>query len=302
MENNLINGISNRELYYLSNNKQYHKIIIPKKNGKYRIVYAPSKNLKWCQKQIAENYLYDYRISKYAAAYRKNISIVDNAKIHSNKKYILKLDIENFFGSIDFNKVFNMFYKHYPRHISKLFAEICTYKDTLVQGSPASPVISNIIMYDIDTIIGNICQERGVAYTRYCDDLTFSSNKKLYEIYHIVKRLLLKYGFYLNRRKTHFVNNNHQQNVTGIVVNKKPQVSAEYRRKLRQEIYYCKKYGVKNHIEHLNLEYDTYEYLYKLRGKISFVLSVNKDDKEFIQYQIYIKDLIKNFEVSYNHS
>lgn len=298
MENNLIKGIGNRELYYLSNknNKQYHKIIIPKKNASSRTVYAPSKNLKWCQKQIAETYLNDYRISVYATAYRKNISIIDNAKVHSNKKYILKLDIENFFESIDFNKVYNMFYLRYPKHISKLFAELCTYKDSLVQGSPASPLISNIIMYDIDNIIGAVCRERGVAYTRYCDDLTFSSDKKLYEIYHIVKRLLSKYGFYLNRRKTHFVNNNHQQNVTGIVVNKIPQVSSKYRRKLRQEIYYCKKYGVKNHIEHLKLKYDICEYLYKLKGKIIFVLSVNKNDKEFMQYQIYINDLIKCFE------
>lgn len=295
MENELINGISNRELYYLSNNanKLYHRITIPQKNGKYRIVYAPSQNLKWCQKQIAENYLNDYHISKYATAYQRKISIVDNAAVHSNKKFILKLDIENFFGSIDFNKVFNMFYRHYPKNISKLFAEICTYKDTLVQGSPASPVISNIVMYDIDTIIGNLCRERGVTYTRYCDDLTFSSNAKLYDVYHFVKRLLLKYGFYLNGRKTHFVNNSHQQNVTGIVVNKKPQVSAEYRRKLRQEIYYCKKYGVENHIAHCNLNYSACEYLCKLKGKISFVLSVNKNDKEFTEYLIFINDLIK---------
>ena len=74
--------------------------------------------------------------------------------------------------------------------------------------------------------------------------LTFSSNDDLHSVYYKVKSLLKSNGFYLNNKKTHFVNANHRQSVTGIVVNEFPQVSKEYRKKLRQEIYYCQKYNV----------------------------------------------------------
>lgn len=283
MKRELIQNISNRELYYLANNtgKLYKLVTIPKKNGGTREVYAPKDNLKWCQHYIAENYLGDYPVSKYATAYQKNKSILDNANVHCGKKYILKLDIEDFFGSIGFDKVYSVFYRYYPADVSKLFAEICTFRDFLVQGSPASPVISNIVMYNFDMIIGKWCDERGISYTRYCDDLTFSSDEKLYVVYHKTKSLLLKYGFYLNNKKTHFVSNYHQQNVTGIVVNEKPQVSSSYRRKLRQEIYYCNKYGIESHINKIGLDYTVDEYKMLINGKINYVLSINPNDIEF---------------------
>lgn len=287
MENELIQGVGNRELYYLSNNanKQYKLINIPKKNGGSRKVYAPSDKLKWCQHYIAENYLNTYAVSKYATAYQKGKGIIDNASVHCGKKYILKLDIEDFFGSIGFDKVYSVFYKCYPAKVSKMFAELCTFQDALVQGSPASPVISNIVMYNFDMIIGKWCEERGISYTRYCDDLTFSSNEKLYAVYNKAKGLLLKYGFYLNSQKTHFVSGYHQQNVTGIVVNEKPQVSAAYRRKLRQEIYYCNKYGIESHINKLGLNYTADEYKQVINGKINYILSINPNDTEFLKYK-----------------
>lgn len=291
MESKRISGVSNRELYYISNNtdKFYNRISIPKKTGGVRIVYAPKPQLKWCQHYIAENYLDVYRESKYATAYHKGSNILANASPHCNKKNVLKLDIEDFFGSITFMQVYNVFYKCYPANVSKQLAELCCYHDSLVQGSPASPKLSNVVMYSFDNKIGKWCEERNITYTRYCDDLTFSSNDDLHSVYYKVKSLLKSNGFYLNNKKTHFVNANHRQSVTGIVVNEFPQVSKEYRKKLRQEIYYCQKYGIKNHLKHIGSDLTEEEYCKVLKGKINYVLSVNPNDLEFknLQQSLY---------------
>ncbi|MDD6728355.1 MAG: retron St85 family RNA-directed DNA polymerase [Eubacteriales bacterium] len=293
MRESLIDGVNIRELYYISNNasKFYNKIEIPKKKGGIRIIYAPQDKLKYCQQFIVKNYLDDYTVSKYATAYHKGASILSNALPHTNRKNILKLDIKNFFDSIDFVKVYNVFYEHYPQDVSKLFAELCCYKDRLVQGSPASPTLSNLVMRRFDNALGKWCDERNISYTRYCDDLTFSSNDDLHIAYHKAKRMLYNMGFELNGRKTHFVNSNYQQNVTGVVVNEKPQVSSDYRRKLRQEIFYCRKFGVENHMSHSGIDADKDDYLKSLVGKVNYVLTINPDDKEMQEYKLLLKTM-----------
>lgn len=295
MDSKYIPGVSNRELYYLANNtdKAYNLIKIPKKNGGIRKVYAPKPNLKWCQHYIVNNYLDTYSVSKYATAYKKGASILANASPHVGKKYLLKIDVENFFGNIGFCRVYEAFYRQYPADVSRLFAELCCYRESLVQGSPASPKLSNIVMIDFDNAIGKWCNERGITYTRYCDDLTFSSNQKLHGAYHKAKNMLNAMGFKLNNKKTHFVNCCHQQNVTGIVVNEKPQVSAQYKRRLRQEIYYCNKFGTKSHIEHLGLNTDEKSYIQMLTGKVNFVLSINPNDSEFVKLKEILTGISK---------
>ena len=171
-----------RTLYYLSNNldANYISFDIPKKNGKLRTIYEPSGLLKNVQRNILKNILEDKKISKYAKAYQRHISLVD---------------------------------------------------------------------------------------------------------------------FKLNYDKIKVIRNNNRQIVTGIVVNKKLSIKREYKKKIRQEIYYINKYGIDSHLKKLNID-NKNKYLHSLKGKVNFVLQVEDNNKEFKKYQIYIDNLLFKIPIS----
>ena len=125
-----------------------------------------------------------------------------------------------------------------------------TSQDRLPQGSPASAAISNLVMKPFDTYMEGWCRDRGIVYTRYCDDMTFSGDFRVSAVYGKVNGFLGAMGFELNQSKTKVLTRHVRQTVTGMVVNDKVQVPLPYRRALRQEVYYCLKYGVKEHLRH----------------------------------------------------
>ena len=277
-----------KTLYSISNNieKNYKIYKIKKRNGKYRTIYEPNSLLKHIQKQILENILNNKSISKYAKAYHKGISLKDNAIPHINKKIILKLDIKVFFENISFIDIYNSCFsiEYFPKSVGMLLTYLCTYDEHLTQGSPTSAYISNLVMKEFDEAIGTWCEDKNISYTRYSDDMTFSGNFKPSEVIIKVRKMLYKLGLQLNNDKIHVITKSSNQFVTGIVVNEKTQVDSKYRKKIRQEIYYIKKYGLTSHLMKLNIQ-DKDKYLNSLYGKILYVLQINKDDKEFTIYK-----------------
>lgn len=275
-----------KTLYSLSNNskKHYIKHVIKKRNGSKRYIYEPDYLLKHVQVNILGNILNNIAISQYAKAYSKGIDILDNVEPHLRKKKILKMDIKNFFPNITFIMVYKYVFKsiYYPPSVKKLLTELCCYDDYLPQGSPTSPMISNIILKAFDEYIGKWCQEQNIDYTRYCDDLTFSGDFSHKLVKKKVESFLNVIGFEVNHLKTRIVTNHKQQIVTGIVVNEKIQVPKNYRKVLRQEIYYINKWGIKNHLKKKNILLFKDEYLESLLGKINYVLHINPYDREFL--------------------
>lgn len=282
-----------KEIYSISNNVEnnYKVFKIRKRNGKYRTIYEPNSILKHMQKQILNNVLYDISVSEYAKAYKKGTSLKDNALVHTNKKIILKLDIEDFFDNISFTNIYNKCFniEHFPKKIGVLFTTLVTYDGYLPQGAPTSAYISNIVMKDFDETIGNYCTSNNIDYTRYSDDMTFSSDFDISELIKVVRKNLYKLGLKLNNDKIHIVRNSSSQSVTGIVVNEKVQLSSKYRKKIRQEIYYIKKYGLESHLNRIKI-LDKEKYLRSLYGKILYVLQINNNDKEFIEYKNYVRN------------
>ncbi len=266
---------------------------IKKKNGKYRTIYEPNLLLKHIQKQILINILNNKAISKYARAYHKGISLKYNAIPHVNKKTILKLDIQNFFENISFLNVYNCCFpiEYFPKSVGMILTYLCTYDDHLTQGSPTSAYISNLVMKEFDEEIGAWCDLNKISYTRYSDDMTFSGDFNPSELITKVRKKLHKLGLELNNNKIHVVDKSSSQVVTGIIVNEKAQVRSEYRHKIRQEIYYIKKYGLVSHLKHQNSSINSKEYLNILYGKILYVLQINKNDKEFVEYKKIIGEL-----------
>ena len=284
-----------KTIYSISNNieKNYKIYKIKKRNGKYRTIYEPNLILKQIQKQILNNILNNKSISKYAKAYHKGIQLKDNAIPHINKEMILKLDIKDFFENISFLDIYNSCFpiEYFPKSVGMILTYLCTYDNHLTQGSPTSAYISNLVMKEFDEELGNWCNLRNISYTRYSDDMTFSGAFYPSELITKVRKMLYKLGLELNNDKIHIVYKSSSQNVTGIVVNEKMQVNVKYRNKIRQEIYYIKKFGLSSHLKKCDINIDSKRYLNILYGRVLYVLQINENDKEFIKYRQFIENL-----------
>ena len=284
-------GFPAKTLYALSNNveKHYHTVLISKRDGSKRKLSVPDLILKMVQRSITDVILTQYPVSKYACAYKYGSNVQQNARPHVRKKKILKLDIDGFFDHILYSQVKNIvfFEEKYAPPIRTLLTMLCYYRESLPQGAPTSPAITNIIMYDFDETVGAFCREKGIAYTRYCDDMTFSGDFDENEVIVFVKEELQKLGLFLKTRKTAVIPATKRQTVTGIVVNEKINISKEYKKKIRQEVYYITKFGLDEHLNRIG-ETDKKKYMLSLKGRISFVLQTIPQDKEFLEYKALI--------------
>lgn len=290
-------GVSAKTLYAVSNNlsRHYRSVQLPKKNGGHRSLSVPDEVLKAIQKRIAEVLLARMPVSRYATAYRYGGSTLRNARAHVGKSIVLKLDILHFFDSIRYSTVKDRVFpaEIYGESIRILLTMLCYYKDSLPQGAPSSPAITNILLYDFDEAVGLWCRVRGIAYTRYCDDMTFSGSFDPKEVTGFIRGQLKKLGFLLNEQKTRVQRRGQQQTVTGIVVNEKPNIPADYRRKLRQELYFCKKYGVREHLRRIGLDIPEETYLRQLSGRVNYVLQVSPNDSSFIEAGNWLRQMGK---------
>ena len=288
-----------KTIYSISNNieKNYKTYKIKKHSGKYRTIYEPNSILKQIQKQILVNILNNKCISKYAKAYHKGIGLKDNAISHINKEMLLKLDIKDFFENISFLDVYNSCFpiEYFPKSVGMILTYLCTYDNHLTQGSPTSAYISNLVMKEFDEVLGLWCEENNISYTRYSDDMTFSGEFNPREVIVKVRKMLYKLGLELNNKKIHIIHKSSNQNVTGIVVNEKVQVSAKYRKEIRQEIYYIRKFGLESHLKKRNIDIEKEKYINILYGKILYVLQINNKDNEFNKYKKFMNDFKNKF-------
>lgn len=242
-------GIPAKTLYGVSNTVEthYHKVQLPKRDGGVRELSVPDPILKHIQRRITQVLLLPMPISRYASAYRYGASTLRNAAPHAGQPGILKLDIQHFFDCILYSTVKDKAFppEIYAEPLRILLTMLCYRRDALPQGAPSSPAITNIIMAQFDEEVGAWCRSRSIRYTRYCDDMTFSGDFDPREVVKpFVSGKLREMGFFLNESKSKYLPAGHRQTVTGLVVNEKPAVPANYLRSLRQELYFCQKFGV----------------------------------------------------------
>lgn len=279
-------------LYALSNHteRHYRLVSIPKRDGSVRRLLIPDPILMKIQKNILHHILDRLSVSSYATAYHKGAAILSNAQPHTGQKLVLKLDIRDFFGMIRFEQVYRAAFPriYFPPRVAALLTFLCMCEESLPQGAPTSAAVSNLVMRPFDEYIGNWCGERGICYTRYCDDMTFSGDFDGNQVRHKAENFLKAMGFELNGKKTRHLSASQRQVITGVVVNKKPQVTKAYRRKLRQDLHYCKRYGIRSHLERIGDvrflpmgEAGVERYRLSLLGRLHFVLQINPDDAWF---------------------
>lgn len=284
-------GLSHNSLFRVLKgmNRYYETVTLRKKNGGVRVINPPCGFLKNIQRRILSEILNKHEISPYATAYVHGRHMSDNAEPHVGHKYLLKMDIVDFFGSISYLQVLSCAFssKIYPKQIGVMLTSLCCKDEALPQGAPTSPMLSNIVMKSFDDVIGDWCKAHGITYTRYCDDLTFSGDRPLYTAYLKAKGMLEERGFEINEAKTHFITASKQQTVTGLTVNQKVSVPAEYKRRLRQEIYYSLKFGFadavihQQHTDFLKKERPGVSYCHHLLGKVNYVLSIEPENLWF---------------------
>jgi len=222
--------------------KYYNTYYIAKKKKRSkREIDSPSKELKSIQRWVMLNYLNSIPISNRANGFIKGRGIKRNAQFHLNKSYILAVDIKNFFPSITQGMVYESLKKHLDdEDLTYKLAKLCTYKRRLPQGAPTSPILSNIVFKEIDDEITDFCKIRLVAYSRYADDMIFSSNTKnvLVEIYQFVNKLLIQHSFEINTSKTKYLSGKGRMAITGININAgKLTVNKDIKRNLRSNLY-----------------------------------------------------------------
>lgn len=294
-------GFSIKTLYSISNSlhKHYSTACVPKRDGTQRKLSVPDKLLKSIQRKIVKTILIYEPTSIYATAYKFGSSIQKNALPHVSKNKILKIDISNFFDNIYYTKVKEKAFPstRFSPKVQILLTMLCYYNDRLPQGAPSSPIISNIILRDFDNEIGNWCQERNISYTRYCDDMTFSGDFNEHELLNFVRNKLFENHFLINKNKIIIARQNRQQNVTGIVVNKKLNLSSTYKKDIRQAIYYCNKYSVESHLKIKNIKLSKHEYLHSLLGKINHLINTCPNDKNAINYKNNVLKLLKDSKI-----
>jgi retron-type reverse transcriptase len=241
--------------------KIYRQFKIDKKNGGFRTLLAPNNHLKAIQQSLKLQLEQYYSPRAGANGFIKGRSIVTNAIPHVGKKYVLNLDLKDFFTSVHFGRVRKLFEGppfNLPPEVSAVLAQICCYKNALPQGAPTSPIISNMILFKMDRQLKELASIYRGTYSRYADDITFSFNcnkNKLPkdvvycdsegEVYigHALSSIINNNGFEINEAKTRLQHRSQHQGVTGITVNQKLNVSRTFIRQTSSMINALNKYG-----------------------------------------------------------
>ena len=303
---------------------RYHEFSIPKKSGSNRHILAPDSDLKALQSKTAQllsncyNEIEVKRVLKTgqqtsilsfsAHGFRKsleiepfsrefNFNIYSNAKNHINKKYVLNIDIEDFFESITFRRVRGYLSNNrdflLDYSIAQIIAQIATYKTIstvegyLPQGSPLSPIISNLISSILDNKILKLAKRYKLDYSRYADDITLSTNIPTFpsDIAHLTNnkwligskllRSIESSGFKVNKNKTRLYTRGVRQGVTSLSVNKKVNISKKYYRYTRTMVNaYCSKGSYSKSSEHRHSENNSES---SLNGILSYIYYIKKD-------------------------
>ena len=253
--------------YYCNPNHTFHRyrqFSIAKKSGGTRTISAPYNNTY----MLILTYLNEilkacYEPSEYATGFVEGRSVADNAMRHIGQNYILNIDLKDFFPSVEKSRVWGRLMAKpfsFDRSVANMIAGLCSMKEVreengekkeyyvLPQGAPTSPIITNMICDNLDRRLGGLARRFGLNYSRYADDITFSSMHYVYskggEFWKELNRIVSEQRFTINEKKVRLQKRGDRQEVTGIVVSDKINVTKEYVRNIRNILYIWGKYGL----------------------------------------------------------
>lgn len=256
-------GMLTYAIYKIPEAIRYQRFNIPKRHGGEREILAPMDELKLLQRRLSmllQDCVVEIDANRgrneggkrfgIAHDFKRNHTIMTNGRVHVTRGFVFNIDLRDFFGTINFGRVRGFFIKdrNFALHpeVATVIAQIACFENKLPQGSPCSPVISNLIAHSLDIQLAKLAKRYSLTYTRYADDLTFSTNRQDFpveiamaagahrwvpgvELEHVVARN----GFSINPQKTRLQYRDSRQEVTGLTVNRKVNVPASYRYTVR---------------------------------------------------------------------
>jgi len=294
----------------------YKNFTISKRTGGKRWISIPVPPLMAVQKWINQNILNHVTPHPSAFAYAPKRKIIDHAKRHCGASWLLKIDIKDFFNNISERQVFDVFLNlGYPKLLSFEMARLCTratpkrkgsrwvqkienhtipeysskFIGSLPQGAPTSPALSNLVCINLDNELAKLANSRSATYSRYADDLCFSfvdsSRNLIFEIKREVSKILWRYGFSENLKKTRIIPPGARKILTGLNVNSQaPTIPKEVRDLIRMHLYHAKKQGIPNHCKARKFR-SVIGFRNHLFGLIGYVESIDKRNGEILRNQ-----------------
>lgn len=306
-----------REYSNLNNEDRYSVFGIPKKKkGELRTISAPVDRLKLILKALNLLLSSCYRPPRFVTGFVYSTSVVDNARFHVGKEYVLNIDLKNFFDTIPPDSIVCRLMRtpfSFPHSIAETIVMLsCLYsseynRPVLAQGSPLSPVLSNIFCEALDTDLYSLSLQNNATFSRYADDITFSSNEAIIApgtpFFNSVVNSIQTNGLLLNKDKVRLQNNHYRQSVTGLVVNEKVNVSRAYIKDIRNLLYIWNRYGSQSAYLGFSKHYQKCfpqvgrktipNFVEYLRGKINYLgLVKGKDDPIFIRFKTQFDSLV----------
>ena len=297
------------KLVKLINSPEYKVFSIPKKKGGSRLIEAPCDDLKLIQTQI-NSYLQSY----YTIFKPKNIhgfvlntnqvkaNIFENAKLHTNKKYVLNIDLEDFFDTISTKRIYNLLSSElfdFNQDIAKALTFLCTYEGKLPTGAPSSPILSNLICLELDHYLLKFCEGNKITYSRYADDITFSSDEEFNKnLIQELKEIIESFNFKINSKKTRLKSSNRKQTVTGLIVNNKVNIDRKKLKIIRAIIHDCKVNGLeKGFQKHYKLidnpsKKEIIKFRQKISGYLNFIKQVNGENRVYKKLKADFESLL----------
>jgi len=255
-------------LYGHCERKAYSEFTIPKKNGGRRTITVPPTNLRILQQKLARILLIVHSPKPVAHAFLRKRSIITNAESHVGKRYVLNVDLHNFFPSIHVGRILAVLgsapYSLGEEAAVTIAQLCCVDAGWMPQGAPTSPIVSNIICRSLDDQLLGLAKRHQLVYTRYADDITFSTTRSHFpkevacydEIRQRVTlgdsliKAIHNQRFAINYNKVRLQTPITRQEVTGLTVNEFPNVSRRFIRKLRGMLHCWRKYGYQQAQQH----------------------------------------------------
>jgi RNA-directed DNA polymerase len=260
-------------LVYRKKNDNYKTFFLGKKSGGLRKINTPVTTLKIIQQKLCYVFSLIYQPKQPTHGFVLNRSIVTNADSHIKKRCILNIDLQDFFPSINFGRVRGMLLKkpyNIPPPAATVLAQIISFNNELPQGAPTSPIVSNMICAKMDSQLQRLAKEYSCTYTRYADDITFSTTLKKFPeelafisdegtviIGDILKKIISENGFQINKSKTKLKDRTKSRlEVTGIIVNQFPNTQRTFIRQIRAMLHSWEKFGLENAQKEYREKYD----------------------------------------------
>ncbi len=242
--------------------RMYHQFSISRDNKKPRIINAPDKRLKYLQGKIAALLNGLYRVRHPVHGFVPNKSVKSNAQAHLRKRYILNMDIKDFFPTITENRIVGLLESlGMQSEVAETIGIVCCLNSRLPQGAPSSPILSNMICFRLDKQLLSFAKRMRCIYTRYADDITFSSHQPMSAIFEgqvpaagkfppdllcaEIQQIFSGNGFALNENKSHYADRHSRRMVTGLKVNELLNVDRKFVRNIRATLYSIETLGLK---------------------------------------------------------